>query len=42
LEEGVSHRDIQGFSRHASVQMVERYDKARRSIDEAIAKKLTY
>ncbi len=42
LEDGVSHRDVATFSRHGSVQMVERYDKRRLSISDAIAKKLKF
>lgn len=34
LDDGISHRDVQQFSRHASVQMVELYDKRRRFVDE--------
>lgn len=29
LSSGLSHREVQEFSRHASIQMVERYDKRR-------------
>lgn len=42
LDEGLSHRVVKDFSRHASVQMVEVYDKRRSSVDENPAKKLKY
>jgi len=42
LQDGVSHREVQEFSRHASVQMVEVYDKRRIDIDENPATKLEY
>lgn len=42
LSEGFSHREVQEFSRHASVQMVEVYDKRRISVDESPAKELKY
>ena len=42
LDEGVSHRDVQEFSRHASVQMVEVYDKRRVGVDQNPAKDLDY
>lgn len=42
LDQGLSHRDVKEFSRHSSVVMVERYDRRRKSIDEAIAKKIRY
>lgn len=34
LSDGFSHREVQEFSRHSSIQMVEVYDKRRLSIDE--------
>lgn len=34
LTDGVPHRLVQEFSRHASVQMVEHYDKRRLTVDE--------
>jgi integrase/recombinase XerC len=34
LSDGVPHRLVQEFSRHASVQMVEHYDKRRLTVDE--------
>ncbi len=42
LEDGMSHREVQEFSRHASVQMVEVYDKRRISVDQNAAKDLKY
>lgn len=42
LDMGYSHREVQQLSRHASVQMVERYDKKRTEVDESVSKKLTY
>jgi site-specific recombinase XerD len=42
LEDGIGHREVQEFSRHASVQMVEVYDKRRISVDENAAKVLEY
>ncbi len=42
LDSGFSHRDVQEFSRHASVQMVEIYDKRRLQVDESPAKKLEF
>lgn len=42
LSEGISHREIQEFSRHASVQMVEVYDKRRIGVDENPAKDLEF
>lgn len=42
LDDGLSHREVQEFSRHASVQMVETYDKRRISVDESAAKGLKY
>ena len=42
LDDGLTHREVQDFSRHASVQMVEVYDKKRKSIDESPAKELEF
>lgn len=42
LADGVSHREVQEFSRHASVQMVEVYDKRRIGVDDNPAKDLDY
>ena len=42
LADGVHHREVQNFSRHSSVQMVEVYDKRRFGIDQSAAKDLTF
>ena len=42
LADGLGHREVQEFSRHASVQMVEVYDKRRFGVDKGPGKKLTY
>ncbi len=42
LDEGVSHREVQEFSRHASIQMVEAYDKRRLGVDRNPGKLLDY
>jgi len=42
LEEGFNHREVREFSRHASVQMVELYDKRRMNVDQSPAKALEY
>lgn len=42
LADGVPHRQVQEFSRHSSVQMVEAYDKRRMGVDENPGKKLEY
>lgn len=42
LDDGVPHRDVATFSRHSSIQMVERYDKRRLKISDAIALKLKF
>lgn len=42
LEAGMPYREVQEFSRHSSVQMVERYDKRRFDISNAPGKKLLY
>lgn len=34
LSDGIPHRQVQEFSRHSSIQMVEVYDKRRMSVDE--------
>jgi integrase/recombinase XerD len=43
LKNGVPHREVKDFSRHKSVQMVETYDKRRKSIDTVgeLAEKLS-
>lgn len=42
LADGVPYRNVQEFSRHASVQMVELYDKRRLSVDESPAQGLDF
>ncbi len=42
LSDGISHRNVQEFSRHSSIQMVELYDKRRIGVDENPAKDLDY
>lgn len=42
LSEGIPHRQVQEFSRHSSVQMVEHYDKRRIGVDENAAKDLEF
>ena len=42
LSDGVEHREVQEFSRHSSIQMVEVYDKRRYSIEQNPGKKLKY
>lgn len=42
LEQGIGHREVQEFSRHASVQMVELYDKRRIGVDQNPARKLNF
>ena len=42
LEQGIPHRDVAKFSRHASVQTVERYDKLIKDVSNGIAKKVKY
>jgi site-specific recombinase XerD len=42
LASGIPHREVQEFSRHASVQMVELYDKRRIGVDENAAKDLEF
>jgi len=42
LEDGFSHREVQQLSRHASITMVEKYDKRRVEIDHSPSKKLKY
>lgn len=42
LDEGLSHREVQEFSRHSSVQMVEVYDKRRYGVDQNPAKSLNF
>jgi integrase len=42
LADGVPHRQVQDFSRHATVSMVELYDKMLYQIDDSPAKKMSY
>lgn len=42
LTDGVSHREVQEFSRHSSIQMVEWYDKRRFDIEKNPAKGLDF
>jgi integrase/recombinase XerD len=42
LSDGVPHREVQEFSRHSSVAMVEVYDKRRLSIEQNPGRKLKY
>ena len=42
LDNGLSHREVQEFSRHSSVSMVEVYDKRRIEIDENPGKDLDF
>lgn len=42
LSEGLTHREVQEFSRHSSIQMVEVYDKRRYSVDQNPARKLKF
>jgi integrase/recombinase XerD len=42
LADGIPHREVQEFSRHASIQMVEWYDKRRFDVEQSPAKGLTY
>lgn len=42
LDQGIPHREVQEFSRHSSIQMVELYDKRRMGVDQNPAKVLDY
>ena len=42
LSDGLSHREVQEFSRHASVLMVESYDKRRFGVDSSPARQLSF
>ena len=42
LADGIPHRQVQEFSRHSSIQMVELYDKRRISVDENPGKELDF
>jgi len=42
LDQGLSHREVKEFSRHSSVEMVERYDRKRLSVEDSVSKKIEY
>lgn len=42
LADGIPHREVQEFSRHSSIQMVEWYDKRRFGVEDSPAKGLSY
>ncbi len=42
LADGISHREVQEFSRHSSIQMVEWYDKRRFNVEQSPAKGLSF
>jgi integrase len=42
LDQGYTHREVKELSRHASVAMVERYDRKRTDIDDSVASKIFY
>ena len=42
LADGIPHREVQAFSRHASIQMVEHYDKRRFDVEKSPAKGLSF
>ena len=42
LDDGMPHREVQEFSRHSSIQMVEWYDKRRFGVDKSPAKGLSF
>ena len=42
LDAGIAHREVQEFSRHRSIQMVELYDKRRIGVDDNPAKMLDF
>jgi site-specific recombinase XerD len=42
LEDGVGHREVQEFSRHASVAMVEKYDRRRFSLEQNPGRQLKF
>lgn len=42
LHDGKNHREVQEFSRHSSVQMVEVYDKRRIDVEESAGKELSF
>lgn len=42
IDDGIPHRKIQDFSRHSTVSMVELYDQMLYSIDDSVAKKVSF
>ena len=42
LTDGIPHREVQEFSRHSSIQMVEWYDKRRFDVEQSPAKGLSF
>ena len=42
LADGIPHREVQEFSRHSSIQMVELYDKRRVGVDKNPGRKLDF
>lgn len=42
LADGIPHRQVQEFSRHSSIQMVEAYDKRRIGVDENPGRELSF
>ncbi len=42
LADGIPHREVQEFSRHSSIQMVESYDKRRFDVEQSPAKGLAF
>ncbi len=42
LDSGIPHREVQEFSRHSSIQMVELYDKRRIGVDRNAARNLSF
>lgn len=42
LDQGYSHREVKELSRHASVAMVEKYDRKRVDVTKSVVKKLKY
>jgi len=42
LEDGMSHREVKEFSRHAAIESIESYDKKRTEAGVRAAKKLSF
>jgi integrase len=42
LSRGIPHREVQEFSRHSSIQMVELYDKRRLGVEDSPGRGLDY